>query len=163
MDIQPTRPDDVPLELLLALNNAAAPAVTALPAHDFRWLLDHATLLTARSADGTLGGFLVLFAEGVDYPSVNYRWFAGRYPRFRYVDRVVVAPAQRRSGIGRRLYARAEADGRAASVPLLGCEVNLEPPNPESMAFHLALGFRQLDEQPTPYGARVALLGRELL
>lgn len=52
----------------------------------------------------------------------------------------------------------------APGVPVafvLTCEVNLEPPNPHSLAFHHRLGFTQVGEQVTTRGTvRVALLVR---
>lgn len=38
---------------------------------------------------GVAQAFLLALREGVDYDSVNYRWFAARYPSFLYIDRVV--------------------------------------------------------------------------
>lgn len=54
---------------------------------------------------------------------------------------------------------------RAAALGLgeVTCEVNLVPPNPESLAFHHRLGFRQVGEQSTYGGSvRVALLARSV-
>ena len=43
------------------------------------------------------------------------------------------------------------------------CEVNLEPPNPESLAFHDRLGFGRVGEQATKGGSVVvALLSRDV-
>ena len=36
--------------------------------------------------------------------------------------------------------------GQAVGVPLLCCEVNAEPPNPASDAFHRAMGFAPVGE-----------------
>ena len=50
---------------------------------------------------------------------------------------------------------------RALGLGEVTCEVNLEPPNPASLAFHARLGFRQVGEQVTKGGSvRVALLAR---
>ncbi len=43
--------------------------------------------------------------RAASYDSVNYRWFAERYERFLYVDRVVVAAAQHGRGFGLAQYA----------------------------------------------------------
>jgi predicted GNAT superfamily acetyltransferase len=48
--------------------------------------------------DGQVLAFLLALREGCDYDSPNYRWFAERYPRFLYVDRVVVAVAAQGRG-----------------------------------------------------------------
>ncbi|WP_334377116.1 GNAT family N-acetyltransferase [Bradyrhizobium sp. AZCC 1719] len=61
-----------------------------------------------------------------------------------YVDRVVVAKERRGQGLARILYAdlftRAEERGHNCIV----CEVNVQPPNPESDRFHSAQGFREV-------------------
>ncbi len=57
-------------------------------------------------------------------------------------------------GVARALYEAVFADARAAGLPLVCCEVNVEPPNPVSDAFHAALGFETLASQPTPSVAR---------
>jgi uncharacterized protein len=43
----------------------------------------------------------------------------------------------------------------------LGCEVNVMPPNPESLAFHAPLGFRRISSLATLDGREVELLTKE--
>ena len=64
-----------------------------------------------------------------------------RYPRFIYVDRIVVAASARGHGLARRLYGALFAEAARAAHSCVVCEVNSAPPNPESDAFHAALGF----------------------
>jgi predicted GNAT superfamily acetyltransferase len=78
------------------------------------------------------------------YASPNYLWFRARQSRFVYVDRVVVAQSARGKGHARRLYADLIEQAKAAGHDCIVCEVNSEPPNPASDAFHEALGFRQV-------------------
>ena len=52
-------------------------------------------MATAAPDGDRLLGFVLAMAECIDYDSANYLWFSARYPRFRYVDRVVVAAAGR--------------------------------------------------------------------
>ena len=63
--------------------------------------------------------------------------------------------------VGQTLYNRvvdlAVDQGRAEVT----CEVNIEPPNPASLAFHSRLGFSEVDRQDTGY-ATVTLLARRL-
>lgn len=96
------------------------------------------------SEDG--GAFLLAFDEHGDIPSRNYAWFKARYPRFVYIDRIVVAPQQRRSGIAAAFYAELTARARAANHTMLCCEVNSDPPNPASDAFHARQGFSAVGE-----------------
>jgi predicted GNAT superfamily acetyltransferase len=54
------------------------------------------------------------------------------------------------------------AAARARHV-LIGCEVNVEPPNPASDALHAALGFSEVGRAILPGGAkRVRYLIREV-
>ena len=145
---------------ILEMNNAAVPAVNALSIDELTWLCEHAHYCRVDDAGDGITAFLIGFAEGSDYESVNYRWFADRYAAFAYVDRIVVHPARRRRGSARRLYADffqqlAAKSGRAT------CEVNIRPPNPVSLAFHETLGFEQVGSQESEGGTKtVALLER---
>ena len=55
---------------------------------------------------GELDAFLLAFDQDADYDSPNFLWFRERYPRFVYVDRIVVAAAARGRGLARLLYRR---------------------------------------------------------
>ncbi len=52
-------------------------------------------------------------------------------------------PHARKHGLARTLYADAFAVARARDLPVVCCEVNIDPPNPASDAFHAALGFSE--------------------
>lgn len=92
----------------------------------------------------TKDAFLVALAGRAPAVAPNYHWFAARLESFVYVDRVVVARAVRKRGFGRLLYRDlTEAAGRAGYKRIC-CEVNLDPPNPASDAFHAALGFAEI-------------------
>jgi hypothetical protein len=112
---------------------------------------------------GRIVGFLVgLEGPGLDYASLNYRWFGERYERFLYVDRVVVDPAGQGRGLGRSLYEAfvERAEGHTA----LCAEVNIRPRNDGSLAFHDAFGFAPVGEQDTEAGSkRVRMFAKELL
>ena len=51
-----------------------------------------------------LDAFLLAFDQDAAYDSPNFLWFRERYPRFVYVDRVVVAGGGAWAGLARRLY-----------------------------------------------------------
>lgn len=105
-------------------------------------------------------GFVLTFPAGTAYDSANYRWFAERYPDFYYLDRVVVDPSVRRTGIGSRLYDEIEDRARALA-PVMCLEVNLEPPNEPSLEFHRGRGFVEVG-QDTATGHRVSLMAKTL-
>jgi predicted GNAT superfamily acetyltransferase len=91
-------------------------------------------------------GFLLAFAPDAGLASPNFRWFAARMAGFLYIDRIVVAAAARGRGLATALYKdAAEAAGRLGLGALVA-EVNLDPPNPASLAFHEKAGFVPVGE-----------------
>jgi len=104
------------------------------------------------------------FDQDADYDSPNYLWFRERYPRFVYVDRIVVAPAMRKCGLANRLYEDLFRVAKDAGHDRVVCEVNSDPPNPASDAFHAALGFVEVGHASIHGGTKtVRYLARPLL
>jgi predicted GNAT superfamily acetyltransferase len=126
---------------LLALNNAHAQELSWLEPERLEHMVGQAFL--ARRI-GNLDAYLLAFDQDADYDSPNFLWFRTRYPRFVYVDRIVVVASARGRGCARRLYRdlfeHAERTGHERVV----CEVSISPPNPASDAFHAALGFAEV-------------------
>ncbi len=123
---------------LLALNNAHAQELSWLAPERLAHLVGQAFL--ARRI-GDLDAFVLAMDESADYDSPNFQWFRARYPRFVYVDRIVVAASARGRGYARQLYDDLFAHALRAGHERVVCEVNSRPPNPGSDAFHAALGF----------------------
>lgn len=146
----------------LALNNSEVPHVSARTEQNFPRFVESAAWTPVAVRDNKPVGFAVLFLAGSTYSSENYRWVAARHTRFLYLDRIIVEPAHRGQGIGRALYQAAIDFGRRR-VPILTCEVNEDPPNPESMKFHESLGFKPIGKQKTEGGKKsVVMLGLDL-
>lgn len=145
---------------VLALNAAHAEQTSPLDAVALARLVGQSALALAEP-DGL--AFLIALDEGADYASPNFNWFRTRYPRFLYIDRVVVAARARGRGVARALYAAAADRARAQGAPFIGCEVNLSPPNPVSDAFHAALGFAEIGRATLPGdGKTVRYLARDV-
>ncbi|AAK25374.1 GNAT family N-acetyltransferase [Caulobacter vibrioides] len=123
---------------LLALNNAHAVELSWLEPERLAHLVAQAFL--ARRV-GVADALLLTFDHDADYDSPNFLWFRERYPTFVYVDRVVVADSARGRGLARALYDDLFDAAKAAGHARIVCEVNSDPPNPVSDAFHAALGF----------------------
>jgi predicted GNAT superfamily acetyltransferase len=150
LSLRPLR--DTNTAQVLELNSAAVPAVNDLDADELGALLAAAHSAVAVVADAepnTVLGFAILFAPGAEYHSENYRWFSGRSASFLYLDRIVVAPDSRGQGMGTLLYSAVFDAARALGADEVFCEVNLQPPNPQSMAFHERLGFTEIGQQST--------------
>jgi predicted GNAT superfamily acetyltransferase len=133
---------------LLALNNTHAQELSWLEPARLRHLVEQ-SFLTRRI--GSLDAFLLAFDQ------------SARYPRFVYVDRIVVASTARGRGLARALYDDLFEHAVAAGHERVVCEVNTEPPNPASDAFHAALGFVEVGMASVYDGSRtVRYLSRAL-
>jgi predicted GNAT superfamily acetyltransferase len=137
---------------LLALNNAHAAQLSWLEPERLEYLVSHAFL--ARRI-GNLDAFLLALDQDAPYDSPNFQWFCTRYPRFIYVDRIVVAPSAQGRGYARRLYQDLFEHAAQAGHQQVFCEVNRIPPNPGSDAFHAALGFVEVGTASVYDGSRV--------
>jgi predicted GNAT superfamily acetyltransferase len=143
------------------LNNAAVPAVPEMTEEDLdalRQMADVALAVIDEERPQQVLGFVLAMHPGSPYDSENYRWFEQRGGNGLYVDRIVVDGALRGRGLGQVLYASvfgaAEAEGRSEVT----CEVNIDPPNPGSLAFHSRLGFTEVGRQATKGGSVVVAL-----
>ena len=81
-------------QAMLALNNAHAQELSWLEPERLQHLVGKAFL--ARRI-GELDAFLLAFDQDARYDSPNFLWFRARYPRFVYVDRIVVASVSARA------------------------------------------------------------------
>lgn len=145
---------------LLALNNENARELSWLEPERLQHLVAQAFL--ARRI-GNLDAFLLAFDQAAQYDSPNFLWFRSRYPRFVYVDRIVVASTARGRGCARRLYDDLFERALGANHDRVVCEVNSQPPNPGSDAFHAALGFVEVGAADVYGGSRtVRYLSRSL-
>jgi len=151
---------DDDLEAVVALNNASKVETSELDAASMAALVGSAHL-TAMVPPGD--ALLIVMDQDSAYDSPNFLWFKDRYPRFVYVDRIVVGAAARGRGLAKRLYLHLFEAARAAGHDRVCCEVNRVPPNPGSDAFHAALGFEEVGRAELQGGAKtVRYLERRL-
>lgn len=145
---------------LLGLNNAHARELSWLEPARLEYLVGEA--LAARRI-GELDAFLLAFDQDARYDSPNFLWFRARYSRFVYVDRIVVASSARGRGCARKLYDDLFEHTVRIEPDRVVCEVNQNPPNPASDAFHAALGFAEVGTANVYEGSRtVRYLSRDL-
>lgn len=122
--------------------------------------------LLAKSFDASVVGegkaFLLSFDQGADYDSPNFQWFRSRYDRFVYVDRVAVSASARGLGLASQLYSQLFEAAAIAGHDVVCCDVNVDPPNPRSDAFHERHGFEEVGRAMLLSGKTVRYLARRL-
>ena len=133
------------LDSVLALNNAAGPAILPLDAARLRYFFDTAEYFRIAERDGTLAGFLIGVGHLADHDSSNFRWFRERYSNFFYIDRIVVASRRRGGGVGRAFYADAQSYAELR-YPQMACEVFLDDVNDPVLLFHGSFGFHEVGQ-----------------
>ena len=138
---------------VLGLNNANAAATSVLDLAALRTLAGAA--FYARGIGGGSDAFLIAMDQDAAYDSPNFLWFKARLPRFVYIDRVITAEHARGRGLARRLYADLFAKAAADGNLRVGCEVNLDPPNPVSDALHASLGFAEVGRAAIDGGKKI--------
>jgi predicted GNAT superfamily acetyltransferase len=156
------RPSD--LETIHRINQGEVPAVGTETIEDLADIAEQSTIALVAEVDGEIAGFCLVLAPGAEYDSLNYLWFSERYDDFVYLDRVAFPATFQRRGLGTAMYAEVErlAAERRPSATDFTLEVNLRPPNDQSLAFHARLGFVEVGQQETDYGALVSLMAKPL-
>ena len=147
---------------ILSINNANVPALSGLDLERLQHLVAHS--LHALVVEQTsIVGFCLTFSNNAPYDSRNYQWFRNRYEHFVYLDRVAFIPEAQGIGLGKLLYNHLEALMREYSPnqPLC-CEVNLEPPNLQSLRFHERLGFIRVANIDHGNDYKVVMLEKKL-
>jgi len=145
-------------EAILALNEESVHFLSPLDRERLVALHAESALHRVLLRDDAIVAFILAFREGAAYDSVNYRWFAQRYPSFLYIDRVVVSQSLQAGGAGTLLYRDAFNFAAAAAVPILACEFDVAPPNPVSEKFHAKFGFREVGRQTAGQGKKMVSL-----
>ena len=150
------------LDAVLELNQSEVPHVSDVDIERMVWFAENATYFRVAKNANRLAAFLIGLRPGTTYDSLNYRWFCDRHDEFAYVDRIAVAPHARRFGLASLLYDDFAA-AMPKNVPVMTCEVNIKPPNEQSMRFHTRLGFREVATLTSEdHSKKVALLLKDL-
>jgi uncharacterized protein len=156
--LRPIAEADVPA--VLALNHRFVDLLSPLDAERLLWLVglsDHADVI---EVDERVVGFVLTMAPGSGYDSENYRWHADHFDgAFYYLDRIVIAEEMRRQGLAAFVYDAMEDVARGFGRMTL--EVNVDPPNFESLAFHERRGYVEVGRLGGP-GHVVGLMAKEL-
>jgi predicted GNAT superfamily acetyltransferase len=140
------------LPALRELNNAHAAALSWQEEDQFAALIGMACFA---QTTGQADALLIALDQDAPYDNANFAWLSARFDRFVYIDRVVVADDAQGRGLAGALYQALKQQAQAQGQVRLVCEINLEPPNPGSVAFHTRQGFQQVGEATLANGKRV--------
>jgi hypothetical protein len=133
-------------DALLALNNDFATELSPLDPDRGRHLVRHAFMARAIGDEA----LLLAFDQDAPYDNPNFQWFRERFDRFVYIDRVVVAPRRQGWGWARFLYISLFARALERGHARVTCEINVNPPNIRSEAFHAGLAFEAVGQAILP-------------
>lgn len=158
------------LDQMLALNQSEVPHVGSLTRSEIKAVCELCSVIwiVRDTQSEKIVGLLMVMTPDAPYMSQNFKWFKNYANSFVYIDRIVIDKNYKGLGLGRALYAHAEAYAREQSLsqknpPPLTCEVNLRPANPDSLAFHKKMEFVAVGEQDTEGGKkRVVMLEKKL-
>jgi hypothetical protein len=153
---------DFDLAAVCRLNNLFTQETSFLSHEEMARLLHMAFYTCGFAENGELGGFLIALDERAAYLNANFAFFRGRHKRFVYIDRVITAEHATRRGLARRLYEDLFLRATAAGQTVVGCEVNVVPPNPVSDAFHARMRFVEVGRAELANGKTVRYLERAL-
>ena len=136
------------IEKIVLINESAIPAVNYVSYKEFEWFLYRKLYFKiAENSHGDISGFLLVLPSGLEYKSLNYKWFSDKYDKFAYIDRIVIMDEFKKNGIGKSLYLDLEKN--IGEYQLIACEFNIEPPNPISKKFHESLNYENVGYQFT--------------
>ena len=127
------------------INEQGLPGTGKVSEQEILDLLNYSSLSIGLFDSNSLLGFVICLPPKTAYGSLNYLWFNERYDDFLYVDRIAVSTANRNQKIGSKLYQAVIDTASKLGVPI-AAEVNLRPPNPDSVRFHQRHGFTEIGQ-----------------
>jgi hypothetical protein len=134
-------------ETICALNLAEVHHTSAMDLTRLAALSELSCYHRVGCVDNRVAAFLLAMCDSARYENDNFQWFARRFTRFIYIDRIVVSSLLRGLHLGTALYEDLFGYARRSGIPLVTCEYNIVPPNEASRLFHDKLGFRELGTQ----------------
>lgn len=150
--IRAAEPED--LDVILELNTQWERVTSPLTAGSLKHLHEQAAYHRVLETEAGIAAFLIALGPGADYASPNYLWFDAGSPDFLYIDRIVVHTVHQGRRFGMAMYDDLVTYARQHGVPRLVCEVDLEPFNEVSDAFHARYGFVEVGTQWTTNGTK---------
>ncbi len=127
------------------INEQGLPGTGKVSEDEIIKLMEYSSFSIGAYDNDNLLGFVICLPPATEYGSLNYAWFNQRYDRFLYVDRIAVSSESRNQKIGSKLYQAVIDESVKHGVPI-AAEVNLRPPNLDSIRFHKRHGFAEVGE-----------------
>ena len=151
------------LEKIRTINEEAIPAVNTVSLDEFKWFLKRSIYFkVSLNEDEQVCGFLLVLPTGLEYESLNYKWFSDKFSDFAYIDRIAVRDEFRGKGIGKSLYVDLEKSVMK-DIKRIACEFNIKPPNLVSKKFHEGLAYKRVGTQLTENETKeVSLMIKEI-
>ena len=151
------------LEKIRTINEEAIPAVNTVSLDEFKWFLKRSIYFkVSLNDDEQVCGFLIVLPTGLEYESLNYKWFSDKFSDFAYIDRIAVKDEFRGKGIGKSLYVDLEKSVMK-DIKRIACEFNIKPPNLISKKFHEGLAYKRVGTQLTENETKeVSLMIKEI-
>ena len=146
------------LDTVLELNEESVHFLSPLTMDKVRKLWGQSEMFNVVECDGTVEAFVLTIREGKDYDSLNYLWFLSNFKKFLYIDRVVVSGRMQGKGLGKMLYRSVFEHAREMGVPYVTAEIDINPPNPQSLKFHEGFGFKEVGRQAVANGKKLVSL-----
>lgn len=158
MEIRPLDDDDV--DTVLALNQESISALAPMDAAALERFRRLTSLTRVCIIEGEVAAFAIAYPPGTAYDSINYLWHGDRFDDFIYLDRIAVSSRFRRRGIASSLYDDIEQIAEAHTRMV--CEIYSDPPNTESIAFHLGRGYREVGHLRQANGYECVMMEKPL-
>lgn len=144
---------------LTSLNNGFASETSVLSVEQLEKMAGAAFCALAITPDV---GMLIAFDENADYDSENFKYLKSIEKDFIYIDRIIINKQHQGMGIGTGFYETliemAQEEGKAKLL----CEVNIDPENEISIAFHEGMGFEVIGERTLTNGKTVRYYSFEI-
>lgn len=137
-------------DAIVAINREPVPGVAELERAYFTLLVDVCEHFRVIEVDGETAGYIFAMNQDAAYTGEEFQWFCRHLSEmFLYIDQVAIGKSWRGMRLGTALYEDLEEHAARSCVNILACEVNYDPPNKESQAFHRRFGFREVSRMDT--------------
>ena len=151
------------LKDIIQINEESIPAVNTVSLMQFKsFLRDSIYFKVVTNRSQKICGFLLVLPSGLEYDSLNYKWFSSRYEKFAYIDRIAISKNWRNKGMGKSLYI--DLENTLKDYNLIACEFNVIPLNLVSKQFHESLDYENVGFQLTENGTKkVSLMTKKII